>query len=86
MSEGAQGGGLAGADIASDESGQPLLEGEGEAGLDFLVAAGGEEVAAGDGLVERGRAEAVKVIQSGHRHRTPWVRVVRSEWHRVVPG
>ena len=71
VSEGAQGGGLAGADIAGDESGKTLLEGKGEAALYFLVATRGKEVWARDGLGERGSAEAVEVIQGGHCHRSP---------------
>ena len=66
VDEGADGGGLAGADVASDESREALLEGEGEAALDFLVAARGEQVGAGDGLGERGRGKAVAVIEGGH--------------------
>jgi hypothetical protein len=66
VGEGADGGGLAGADIAGDESRDALLEGEGEAALDFLVTARGEQVAAGDGLGERSRGEAVAVIEGGH--------------------
>ena len=53
LDEGAHGRGLAGADIASDESRVALGEGEGQTGLDFLVGGGGEEVAHRDGLVER---------------------------------
>jgi hypothetical protein len=66
VGEGADGGGLAGADIAGNESREVLLEGEGEAALDFLVTARGEQVAAGDGLGERSRGEAVAVIEGGH--------------------
>jgi hypothetical protein len=66
VGEGADGGGLAGADVPGDESGEALLEGEGEAALDFLVTARGEQVAAGDGLGERGRDEAVAVSEGGH--------------------
>jgi hypothetical protein len=85
--EGAQGGRLAGADVAGDEGREALLEGEGEPGLDLLMAAGGKEIGARDGLAERGDAEAVKVIQcSCHCRRSPLVRVVRNEWCRVDPG
>jgi hypothetical protein len=89
VGEGTEGGGLAGADVAGDESGETFLEGEGEAALDLLVATGGEEVRARDRLAERGGAEAVKVIEGSHGHRSPvggMVRVVRSEWYRVAPG
>jgi hypothetical protein len=44
VGEGTQSGGFAGADVASDESGEPLLESKSEATLDFLVATGGKEV------------------------------------------
>jgi hypothetical protein len=43
VGEGTQSGGFAGADVASDESGEPLLESKGEAALDLLVTAGGEK-------------------------------------------
>jgi hypothetical protein len=39
VSEGAEGGGLAGADVTGDEGGETLLEGKGQAALDFLVTA-----------------------------------------------
>lgn len=71
VSEGTEGGGLAGADVAGDESGKALLEGKDETGLDFLVAARGEEVRARDGFAERGRGKAVKVIESRHRDHPP---------------
>jgi hypothetical protein len=81
VSEGAESGGLAGADVAGDESGKALLEGEGEAALDLLVAAGGEEVGAGDRLGEGRGSEAIEIIQSSHGKGTPfgWDRAVRSE-------
>ena len=41
VSESAQGGGLASADVAGDEGRETLLEGKGEAALDLLMAAGG---------------------------------------------
>jgi len=44
VGEGAEGSGLAGADVAGDESGETLLEGKGQAALDLLVAARGKEV------------------------------------------
>ena len=34
---GQAGGGLAGADVAGDEGGEAMLDGEGQAGLDLLV-------------------------------------------------
>jgi hypothetical protein len=71
VGESAQGGGLAGADITGDEGRKMLLESEGEAALDFLVTAGGEEVLTGDGLGERGLAEAIEVIESRHVDHSP---------------
>ena len=44
MGEGAESRGLAGTDVAGDESGETLVEGKREATLDFLMATGGEEV------------------------------------------
>ena len=44
LGKGADGGGLAGADIAGEEGGETFLEGKGEAALDLAVAAGGKEV------------------------------------------
>jgi hypothetical protein len=71
LSEGAEGGGLASADIAGDEGREALLEGEGEAALGLLMAAGGEEVLGGDGLGEGGVIEAVDIIESDHRTWSP---------------
>jgi hypothetical protein len=59
VGEGAQGGGFAGADVTGDEGREALLEGEREAALDLLVAAGRVEVLGGDGFGERGSVEAV---------------------------
>jgi hypothetical protein len=67
MGKGAQGGGLAGTDIASDEGGETFLQGKGETALDFLMSPRGEEVLGGDGTTERGLGEAVVFIQGGHR-------------------
>jgi hypothetical protein len=66
VSEGADGSRFAGADVAGDEGGERFLKGEGEAALDFAVAVGGVEVFAGNGTGERGVAEVVEVIESGH--------------------
>jgi hypothetical protein len=66
VGEGAESGGLAGADVTGDEGREALLEGEGEAALDLLMAAGGVEVLGGDGFGERGSVEAVEVIESDH--------------------
>ena len=71
VGEGTQGCGLTGTDVAGDEGGEAFLQGEGEAALDFAVAAGGVEVFAGDGSGERGQAEAVEIIESGHRFAAP---------------
>jgi hypothetical protein len=62
MGESAEGSGLAGADVAGDESGETLLESEREAALDFAVAARRVKVWAGDGPGERGRVESVGII------------------------
>jgi hypothetical protein len=89
VSKGAEGGGLAGADVAGDESGETLLEGKDEACLDLLVAARREQVRAGNGLAERGRGKAVKVVESRHLNHPPvdWQnRVAKSEWDRADPG
>jgi hypothetical protein len=67
VSEGADGRGFAGADVAGDEGGEALLKGESQAALDFAVAVRGIKVFAGNGTGERGVAEAVEVIESGHR-------------------
>jgi hypothetical protein len=53
VSEGAEGGGLAGTDVAGDEGREAFLEGKGETALDFAVTAGREEMLRGDGLGER---------------------------------
>ena len=71
MGKGAEGSGLAGADVAGDEGGEAFLEGEGEASLDFAVAARGVKVLAGDGPGERGGIEAVEIIESSHRFHSP---------------
>jgi len=71
VGKGAEGSGLASADIAGDESGEALLESEREAALDFTVAARGVKVLAGDGPGERGRVEAVEIIESSHRFHSP---------------
>jgi len=71
VGKGAESGGLASADIAGDESGEALLESEREAALDFTVAARGVKVLAGDGPGERGRVEAVEIIESSHRFHSP---------------
>jgi hypothetical protein len=86
MGEGAEGGRFAGPHVAGDEGGKPLLESKGQTTLDLLMATRREEVGARDGLVERGGAEAVEIIERSHRYRSPLVRVARSEWTRVVPG
>jgi hypothetical protein len=66
VSEGAQGGGFAGTDVTGDEGREALLEGEGEAALDLLMAAGRVKVLGGDGFGEGGLTEAVEVIESDH--------------------
>jgi hypothetical protein len=66
MGKGAQGGRFSGTDLAGDESGKPLLEGESETGLDLTVAARGKEVAGSDRFCERCKLKAVEIIQSGH--------------------
>jgi hypothetical protein len=71
MGKGAESGRLASADIAGDESGEALLEGEREAALDFAVTARGVKVSTGDGPGERGRVEAVEIIESSHRFHSP---------------
>jgi hypothetical protein len=48
------GGRLASADIASNEGGEMVLEGEGQATLDLAVAVRGIKILGGDGLGERG--------------------------------
>jgi hypothetical protein len=70
VSKGAQSGGLAGTDVTGDESGKALLQGKGEATLDFSVVPRGEQVLAGDGLGEGSAVEAVELIECGH-HRSP---------------
>ena len=55
--------------------------------LDLLMATRREEIRARDRFAERGGAKAIKVIESGHRYRSPldWmVRVGKSEWYRVA--
>jgi len=71
VGKGAESGGLASADIAGDEGREVLLEGEGEAALDFAVATRRVKVLAGDGPGERGGAEAVEIIESSHRFHSP---------------
>jgi len=68
VDEGADGGGLAGADVAGDQCREAMLEGEGEAGVEFLVGVGGEEVTRGERFIE-GQAEAAKEITQLLRHR-----------------
>lgn len=58
LDKGANGGGFAGVDLAGDEGGQTLLQGVGQAALNFLVPAGGEELMGRDGPAERGLTEA----------------------------
>jgi len=77
VGEGTQGGGLAGTDVTGDESGETLLKGESEAALDFAVTARGVKVFAGDGSGEGGQAEAIEIIESGHRFAAPLDRVIR---------
>jgi hypothetical protein len=48
LDKGAHGSGLAGADVAGDEGGEAVLEGEGEASLNLLMGGRGEEVARGE--------------------------------------
>jgi hypothetical protein len=71
VSEGADGSGFAGADVAGDEGREALLKGEGQAALDFAVAVGGVQVFAENGTGERGVAETVEVIEGGHRSHFP---------------
>ena len=66
VSKGAEGSRFACADVAGDKSGESLLEGKGETGLDLAIASGGEQVVAGDGLCERGETKTVEIIQGGH--------------------
>jgi hypothetical protein len=73
LGEGADGGGFAGADVAGDESGETVLEGEGQAALDFTVTARGIEVLGGDRFGEGCVGEGVKVIEGGHRSFSPGV-------------
>lgn len=77
MGESAESGGLAGADVAGDESGETLLESEREAALDLAVTARGVKVSTGDRSGERGRVETVGIIQSSHCFLSPWNRVIR---------
>jgi hypothetical protein len=89
VGEGAESRGLAGADVAGDESRETLVESKREAALDFLMTARGEEVRAGDGFGEGGSTEAVEVIEGDHCRHSPlgWmVRVARSEWCRTAAG
>jgi hypothetical protein len=82
VGESAQGGGLAGTDIAGDKGRETFLEGKGKAALDLLVAARREEIRAGYGLAEGSGTEAIEVIEGSHCRRSPvgWmVRVARSE-------
>jgi hypothetical protein len=67
VDEGAQGGGFAGTDIAGDEGGQAFVQGEGEAGLEFLVGLSREEVLRGDGTREGGELEAIEIIEGRHQ-------------------
>jgi len=71
VGKGAESGGLTSTDVAGDEGGEALLEGEGEAALDLAVTARRIKVLAGDGSGERGRVEAVEIIQSSHRFHSP---------------
>jgi hypothetical protein len=73
LGEGADGGGFAGADVAGDESGETVLEGEGQAALDFTVTARGIEVLGGDRFGEGCVGEGVTVIEAGHRSFSPGV-------------
>lgn len=52
MNKGAHGGGLAGANSTGDESREAILQGESQAGLEFLVRGGGKEIAHGHGFVK----------------------------------
>jgi hypothetical protein len=72
VDKGAESGGFASTNVASDESGETLLEGEREAALGLAVTARGVKVLAGDGSGERGAFEAIEIIESGHRFRSPW--------------
>jgi hypothetical protein len=73
LSEGAHGGRFAGADVAGDESGETVLEGEGQAALYLTVAARGIEVLGGDRLGKGRVGESVKVIEAGHGRFSPGV-------------
>jgi hypothetical protein len=73
LSESAHGGRFAGADVAGDECGETVLEGEGQAALDFTVTARGIEVLGGDRLGKGRMRESVKVIEAGHGRFSPGV-------------
>jgi hypothetical protein len=67
LDKGADGGRFAGADLAGDERRERVLESESQAGLDFLVGGGREEIAAREGFVE-GEARAAEEIAQSLRH------------------
>jgi hypothetical protein len=66
LDKGTNGGGFAGADLTGDKGGQAFLQGVGQAALNFLVSAGGEELVRRDGSAKGGLAETVVVIEQGH--------------------
>lgn len=67
VDEGAQGGGLARADLAGDQADAALADQEAQAGLELLLAGGHEELAGGQAAAEGGDAEAVELLE----HLTP---------------
>jgi hypothetical protein len=85
LDKGANGGGFAGPDLAGDEGGQALLQGVGQAALNFLVPAGGEELVRRDGPAERGLTEVVVAVEQGHE----WLSGVSVggwvKWAKLIP-
>jgi hypothetical protein len=79
VGKGAQSGRFSCSDIAGDQGWEALLEGKGQAALNFAVPTGSVEVLAVDRFGERGGGKAVKVMQCGHLVRAPCQRVIRVE-------
>ena len=71
MGEGAQGRGLAGAHVTGDEGRELVQQGNLEAPLHLLMAAGGVESVGGHGLGKGCGGKAVDVIEGHHRTVSP---------------
>jgi hypothetical protein len=78
VGEGTQSSRFSCSDVAGDQGREALLEGKGQAALDFAVPTGSVEVLAVDRFGERGGGKAIKVTEYGHLVLAPCQRVVRA--------